>query len=308
MIPAMTMAAPPRRARSRRTFVGALAVACAALLTTARAQDAQPTAEQILARLDAYFDTYRPALGQLVAEERLVQYVARGTGSGVNAIRVTREIHSDVAFIDLPGNAGWLGFRDVRTVSNKNVRLPGPSLAEVLLRSGEDKFEQARALLLNGARHNLGEARTTNLPTLPLELLQQRHRFRYDVRIEGYDKVEGRRTAMVVLDEESTPSLIRRGDGGDLMARVVGWVEADSGQLWRAEVRLEDPRLIFAKRHRPTTLRVHFKMHKELGVIVPDKMEEWFFDSVHGDGFGEGRYKNFRRFDTVTRLVPPPAS
>lgn len=285
-------------AGSRVLAVPALA---AALCTGLGAvQPAEPTAEQILARLDAYFDEYRPQLGRLVAEERLVQYVAR------KAIRVTREIHSDVAFIDLPADAGWLGFRDVRTVSNKSVREPGPSLAEVLMKSGEAKFEQARALLLAGARHNLGEPRTTNLPTLPLELLRHRHRFRYDVRIEGYDKAEGRRTAMVVLDEESTPSLIRRGDGGDLMTRVVGWIEPDSGQLWRAEVRLEDPRLIFAKRHRPTTVRVHFKLHKELGVIVPDKMEEWFFDSVHGDGFGEGRYRNFRRFDTAARIVPPP--
>lgn len=289
---------------ARRDLAGTLILVMLPCLTPA--QEASPTAEQVLARLDAYFDTYRPELGRLVAEERLVQYVARGTGSGVNAIRITREIHSDVAFIDLPGDAGWLGFRDVRTVSNKNVREPGPSLAEVLLQSGEDKFRQAQALLLAGARHNLGEARTTNLPTVPLELLRHRHRWRYDLRIEGYDRVEGRRTAMVVLDEESTPSLIRRGDGGDLMARVVGWVEPDSGRLWRAEVRLDDPRLIFAKRHRPTTLRVHFKLHKELGVIVPDRMEEWFFDSVHGDGFGEGRYRNFRHVDTATRVVPPP--
>ena len=180
-------------------------------------------------------------------------------GLGVNAIRVTREIHSEVAFIDLPGEAGWLGFRDVRTVSGKNVRAPGPTLAEVLLRSGEDDFTQARALLLAGARHNLGEPRTTNLPTVPLEFLRARHRWRYDIRIEGYDKVEGQRTAMVVLTEGSTPSMVRRGDGGDLMARVVGWIEPDTGRLWRAEVRLEDPRLIFAERHRPTTLRVHFK-------------------------------------------------
>ena len=301
-----TRESQPCLARRRPSSLTAVVIASVCLLAAGRAQEAPPTAEQVLARMDAYFDDYRPALGRLVAEERLVQYAARGTGSGVNAIRITREINSDVAFIDLPGDAGWLGFRDVRTVSNKNVREPGPSLAEVLLRSGEDRLEQARALLLAGARHNLGEPRTTNLPTVPLELLQQRHRFRYDVRIEGYDKVEGRRTAMVVLDEQSTPSVVRRGDGGDLMARVVGWVEPDSGQLWRAEVRLEDPRLIFAQRHRPTTLRVHFKLHKELGLIVPDRMDEWFYDSVHGDGFGEGRYKNFRRFDITTRIVPPP--
>ena len=286
----------------RRVLAGC-GLALAVSLGLDAEQKAPPTAEQVLSRLDAYFETYHVALGVMVADERLVQYVARGTGSGVNAIRVTREIHSEVAFIDLPGEAGWLGFRDVRTVSGKNVRAPGPTLAEVLLRSDEDDFTQARALLLAGARHNLGEARTTNLPTVPLELMRARHRWRYDIRIEGYDKVEGQRTAMVVLTEGSTPSIVRRGDGGDLMARVVGWIEPETGRLWRAEVRLEDPRLIFAERHRPTTLRVHFKANKDHGLIVPDRMEEWFYDSVRGDGFGEARYRNFRKFDTAARLV-----
>jgi hypothetical protein len=270
-------------------------------------QNAEPAALEVLARLDSYFESYHVALGQLVADERLVQNVARGTGSGVNAIRLTREIRSEVAFLDLPGGAGWLGFRDVQRVSGKNVRAPGPSLAEVLVRSGADNYQQARALLLAGARHNLGEPRTTNLPTLPLELLHQRHRWRYDIRLEAYERVEGRRTARVFLEERSTPSLVRRGDGGDLMARVVGWVEPDSGQLWRAEVRFEDPRIIFAERHAPTVVLVHFKANGPNGLIVPDRMEERFFDSVHGIGDGESRYRNYRRFETAARVLPPPA-
>ena len=287
----------------RRVLAGC-GLALAVSLGLDAEQKAAPTAEQVLSKLDAYFETYHVALGVMVADERLVQYVARGTGSGVNAIRVTREIHSEVAFIDLPGEAGWLGFRDVRTVSGKNVRAPGPTLAEVLLRSGEDDFTQARALLLAGAKHNLGEARTTNLPTVPLELMRARHRWRYDIRIEGYDKVEGQRTAMVRADR-GRHALDRpaRRTAAILMARVVGWIEPETGRLWRAEVRLDDPRLIFAERHRPTTLRVHFKANKDHGLIVPDRMEEWFYDSVRGDGFGEARYRNFRKFDTAVRLV-----
>ena len=269
-------------------------------------QNAEPAALEVLARLDAYFQRYHVELSAMIADERLVQNVARGSGSGVNAIRITREIRSEVAFVDLPGGAGWLGFRDVRTVSGKNVRTPGPSLAEVLVRSGVDNYQQARALLLAGSRHNLGEPRTTNLPTLPLELLHHRHRWRYDVRIEAYERVEGRRTARVFLEEQATPTLVRRGDGGDLLSRVVGWVEPDTGQLWRAEVRFEDPRLIFAERHAPTIVRVHFKANGPNGLIVPDRMEERFFDSVHGNGDGESRYANYRRFETAARVVPPP--
>jgi hypothetical protein len=283
-----------------------MVVAGVVLLTTGRAQQTNPTAGQVLARLDAYVETYHVELSAMVADERLVQNVARGTGSGVNAIRLTREIRSEVAFIDLPGGAGWLGFRDVRTVSGKDVRAPGPSLAEVLVRSGADNYQQARALLLAGARHNLGEPRTTNLPTLPLELLSQRNRWRYDIRIQAYERVERLRTARVLLEERSTPSLVRRGDGGDLMARVVAWVEPDTGQLWRAEVLLEDPRLIFAARHAPTVVRVHFKANGPNGLIVPDRMEEEFFDSVHGEGDGQSRYGNYRRFQTAVRVLPPP--
>jgi len=292
--------------RSRLIVACSLALALAHGEGLEAGQNAEAAALEMLARLDAYFATYQAELGQLVADERLVQNVARGTGSGVNAIRLTREIRSEVAFVDLPGGAGWLGFRDVQMVSGKNVRAPGPSLAEVLVRSGADNYQQARALLLAGARHNLGEPRTTNLPTLPLELLHQRHRWRYDIRLEAYERVEGRRTARVLLEERSTPSVVRRGDGGDLMTRVVGWVEPATGQLWRAEVRLEDPRLIFAERHAPTVVRVHFKAGGPSGLIVPDRMEEEFFDSVHGKGDGQSRYSNYRRFQTAARVLPPP--
>jgi len=286
-------------------IIGVLAISSG---QTIASQD-QPTAEQLLARLDVYFETYHDTLGRLVADERLVQEVggsASRRASGVNAIKMTQDIRSDVAFIELPGGNGWLGFRDVRTVNGRQVRAAGPSLAELLLKGNADDYQQARALLLASARHNLGDPRTTNLPTLPLELLHHRHRWRYDARIEGNDRVEGRRTTMVVLTERSTPSLIRRGDGGDLMTRVVGWIEPDSGQLWRAEVRLEDPRIIFAERHAAPTLRVNFGLHKALGVIVPTRMEEQFFDSVHSSGVGNARYDNFRRFETDARLVPPP--
>jgi hypothetical protein len=293
---------------SRHAAAAALVVLVLSAPVTARSQE-RASAEQLLAKLDAYFETYHRELGQFVADERLVQEVggpasaesARGHSSGVNAIKITRDIRSDVAFLDLPANAGWLGFRDVRTVNGRDVRTPGPTLAEALARGVSDNFQQARALLLASARHNLGDPRTTNLPTLPLEFLRDRHRWRYDVRVEGYDRVEGHRVAMVVLNERSTPTIVRRGDGGDLMARVVGWIEPENGRLWRAEVRFEDPRIIFAERHRPATLRVHFKLHAQLGLLVPDHMEEWFFDSVRGSGISNGRYRNFRRPDAAAR-------
>ena len=105
-------------------------------------EQGEPTAEQVLARPRRLLrELPTPRSSALVADERLVQYAARGSGSGVNAIRMTREIRSEVAFLrsrraTRDGSASATCAR----VSAKNVRAPGPSLAEVLMRSGEDEY------------------------------------------------------------------------------------------------------------------------------------------------------------------------
>ncbi len=272
----------------------------------AAAQVASPASE-ILARLDTYFETYHRALGRLVADERLVQTVGGAHTGDITGrrqpLKLTREIRSEVAFVDLPGQAGWLGFRDVLTVSGRRVRGSGPSLADILS-GGAAGYDQARALLLASAQHNLGAPRTTNLPNLPLEMLHVRNRWRYDTYIEGADPVGGHPTTIVVLDEKASPTMIQRPDGGDIVAGVRAWIEADTGRLWRAEVRLTDSRIIFAERHPPVQMRVDFVAHDELGLLVPDRMTESFY--VHGTtlGRGEARYSNFRRFTTGARVVP----
>lgn len=262
-------------------------------------QPGEPTVGDVLANFDAYIETYHVALGELVADERMVQ-----RAEGMQSLRATREIRSEVAFIDLPGSAGWLGFRDVLTVSSKPVRKPGPSLAEALIKGQAGDYAQARALLLASAMHNLGEPRTTNLPNLPLELLHQRNRWRYDTWLHGSGRIEGHQVIALVLDEKSSPSLIQRPEGGDIPARVTAWVEPDSGRLWRAHVRLTDARVIFAERHRPVDLQVDFAEHRELGLLLPDRMRETFYAGTRGNGTSDARYTNFRRFSTTARVVP----
>ncbi len=272
----------------------------------AQAPGATPV-ETHLARLDAYFESYHDALGQLVADERLVQSMGGADSGSVTGrsqpLKVTREIRSEVAFIDLPGNAGWLGLRDVITVSGRRVRSAGPSLAEILS-SGAGAHDQARALLAESARHNLGEPRTTNLPNVPLELLHQRNRWRYESRVDGHERIEGHQTALVVLDEKASPTIIQRPEGGDIVARVAAWIELETGRLWRVQLRLTDGRLSFARRHPPVEMMVEFVEHEKLGLLVPDRMTETFYAATRGAGRGEARYSNFRRFGTAARVVP----
>jgi hypothetical protein len=272
----------------------------------------QPAAvEPVLAALDRYFSVYRDALGKLVAEERMVQQTGGrqlvAPNSAVQPIARTREIVSDVAFVDLPGNAGWLGYRDTKTVGGKAVPRSGPSLVEALMAGGASGPDQARALLLASARHNLGAPRTTNLPSLPLELLQQRNRARFRTTLEHRDRVAGHDAAVVLFEETATPTLIQRPEGGDVFATVRAWIEPGNGRLWRAHVRLLDARVKAANNFRryPATVEVWFEEEVNLGLLVPSRMDEEFYAENHGAGRSEARYRKYRRFSTTAKILPP---
>ena len=83
-------------------------------------------------------------------------------------------VRSEVAFIALPGSAGWMGFRRVLKVDKADVEDKQETLLSVLAGGSHDDYVKARAMLADSARYNLGSPRTTNLPNLPLEVLHPR--------------------------------------------------------------------------------------------------------------------------------------
>ena len=88
-------------------------LAAAALAITMLAQ--APTATELRARLKAYLTDYEPKLSELIADEVMIQQNVRGTrtaGGGIGPPEF-RTIRSEVAFIALPGEVGWMGFRRV---------------------------------------------------------------------------------------------------------------------------------------------------------------------------------------------------
>ena len=109
-------------------------------------------------RLDKYLFDYEPQLSSVVADERMTQRdgASRYANSQTAEPTRNREIISEVAFIGLPGGAGWLGFRRVVNVNGKTLADAGPSLAVLLTDGASDDYDQARLLLTESARHNLG--------------------------------------------------------------------------------------------------------------------------------------------------------
>ena len=221
-------------------------------------------------RLDAYLLKYEPELSTLVAEELMIQRDAPGRGAAVTAAPDTkhRRINSDVAFIGLPGELGlaWLPARDQGERQDHCRRRAAARRAAH--RRCVDDYDQARLLLQESARHNLGSPRTTNLPNLPLEFLHPRNRHRLHQRIDAVEKIRGIETTLLVLQEHSTPTIIQRPEGGDMQSLVRAWVETKTGRLIRGEVRTRDARLgVLAPFD--NVIRVDFRPDPKLGILVP---------------------------------------
>ncbi|MBY0496897.1 MAG: hypothetical protein K2Y23_22025 [Cyanobacteria bacterium] len=260
-----------------------------------------------LARLDAYLLAYEPKLSELIADETFVQEVnlpreqlywpreARSPGPS----RVRRSIKSEVAFIALPENAGWLGFRHVTSVDGRVVPKGKASLITALQTNGHDA---ARALLSASAEYNLGLPRTTNLPNLPLEFLGVRNRRRFNVTLDGREKIQGTKTLRIALVERFTPTLIRNPiSNADMPSVVRAWINEKNGQLLRAEVKT------FASleaKEPENSIVVDFEPNAALGMLVPVRMREAFPVERPRLGSGVANYSNFRRFQTSARIIP----
>ena len=262
-------------------------------------------AEVLRARLHAYLTDYQPKLSALIADEVMVQQNVHGPKpTGGAGPRQFRTIRSEVAFIALPGDQQWLGFRRVNKVGNDAVDAQASSLATVLAAGDQDDYAKAKAMLAESARHNLGSPRTTNLPNLPLEFLHPRHAARFSVQEDGEERVEGRRTVRLVFVEQATPTLITAQDSASMRSVVTAWIERDSGRLWRADVITRDPaKGQWAFDH---VVSVRFRAQPKLGLLVPANMLEQFFAGENRLGTSDASYTNYRRFQTSARIVPQP--
>lgn len=281
-----------------------IAAALFGVILAAQADDAGAIRD----RLDAYLLDYEPKLSALVAEERMSQRDAPNaemirSGSHQGTIGSNhRSMVSEVAFISLPGQVGWLGFRRVTKVNGKDLNDKGTPLATLLADGGNDDLDQARLLLADSASANLGSPRTTNLPNLPLEFLHPRNRHRLSQRIDGTETIRGAKVTRVVFQEQSTPTIIQRPEGGDMQSHVTAWIETTTGRLLRAQVLTRDARL--GLQRFDAMVSVDFRMDEKLGLLVPYEMKEEFFAGRFREGTGTARYSNYRQFKTGARIVP----
>jgi hypothetical protein len=255
----------------------------------------QPATNEILDLFDRYLPRYEQQLSTLVADEDFQQQIDHASHN----LRARRRLLSDVAFLRLPGQQDWLAHRSVREVDGRPVGTGRLRLTDLLAQARADDLQRARAIVEESSALNLGNPRTINVPTLPLELLHASHRHLFDITVDGEQQEDGRRLARLLFRERSPGAIVRSTQGDYVRAGVLAWIDIDTGELLKADATLNPS----TESGRATRVRVEFRYDPALKLLVPARMEEWF-PAAAGNGRGEARYSNFRRFTTGARVVP----
>ncbi len=289
----MNAVARPRRSFRHRVVAVAAGYAVWALVVPPiGAQVAHAASADVIERMHAYLDAYEPLLSALVADEVFDQRHQFRPG-----FAKLRRLESEIGFLRLPGGGPWLAQRSVQTIDGAAVPGGAVNLEAILAMTGDDRFVRARAVAEGNARHNLGHARTMNVPTLPLELLSRRHTTHFDIAVER--RATGRGTALLVVREHEPGQVIAHDAGRFNRTAVRAWIRADDGALLRADVTVYAP----SGGTEPDRIRVDFRADATLGMLVPDRLEERYW--WNGEGRGTAVYRRYRRFQTAGRVLPP---
>lgn len=281
------------------------------LAVSARAQ----AADEVLARARDYVATYERAFVNLLAEERSTQELrepgvlsgmpgqTRGgagmSGGGMpmmeqpaSSERTTRRrLRANYLVIRADTGLGWVPFRDVVEVDGKGVGEREQRLVELLSGDGPADLARARNLMVEGARHDLGEvARTFNIPVLGLLFLHPDRAEATTFTRRGQERVAGRRALVYAFEEPGRPSLVRGPGDQDLPSSGRVWVDETSGTILKTEhiVQAWDVTAV---------VTVQYRQDNRLDMWLPERMdEEYRWSSNKGRTLRvSARYSDYRR-------------
>lgn len=279
----------------RRLITATLIVLLTSAAAMPRAQQ-QPSLRQVLQRLDAYLQSYESLFEALVADERYVQRVeSRFRNARVDDS--SRTLRSDYALARSPGGHAWTGFRDTYQVDGEPVRDREDRLMALLADGSAELARQALRISRENARFNLGEdvvARTINVPTVALDLIHPRNRWRYSIEKRGEETLLGVRAWVVSFREHSRRTILRTPQGRDRASRVSVWLDPETGAVLRTDLTWSGAPEGY--------IAVHYRHDDRLGALVPETMLEEY-RGAKGLVTGEATYTNYRRFSTSARIV-----
>jgi len=257
---------------------------------------AQSTPPELLTRVAAYVQEFYRSFGSVVAEENYEQTIRRAPGANGTFVQrggggpTTTTLVSDFLMVQVPGQ-GWLPFRDVFERDGQQVRDREERLAKIFLSGSRASFEQARTIMDEGARYNIGNIqRNINAPTLVLTFLTDEQRGRFSFKL-GKPDDDG---AVIEFRETGRPTFVRTTNDRDLPVNGKLWVDEQTGTIRRTELDAVD-----------TTVEAHitvtYLQDPALGMWVPSRMEERYRRGRDtSEVRGMATYSKFRRFQVKT--------
>jgi hypothetical protein len=268
------------------------------LVLAATPARAQTDLQSVVSRASAFVEDFQKNFGLMVAEERYEQDVrlttnnillrGRGAGSTAPSRAVLR---SDFLLVRTP-DGRWMPFRDVFEHNGMPVRDRQDRLAKLFLEDTRDALDQARLIMEESARYNIGGniSRTINLPTMALDFLIEPHRPRFAFTDGGRDET-GR---IIVYKEQGRPTYIVTTNDRDLPVTGRYWVDEATGRVEKTELDAVD---VAVEAH----ITVTYRTDPASGAWVPGRMEERYVRRGDPNEVrGVATYSNFRRFRVET--------
>ena len=255
---------------------------------------AQVDLQTVLSRATAFVEAFQKEFGGMVAEERYEQDVRAVTtnillrGRLVPPARAV--LRSDFLLVRTPER--WMPFRDVFERNGMPVRDREDRLSKLFLEGSRNALDQARLLMEESARYNVGNvSRTINLPTMALDFLTEAYRPRFAFTDGGRDAT-GR--ILVFKETARNPTYISTTNNRDLPAAGRFWVEEDTGRVVKTELKAIDTAV-------EAQIIVTYQTDPLSGAWVPARMEERYIRRGDPNEVrGLATYSNFRRFKVET--------
>jgi hypothetical protein len=273
------------KSRIIRVSIAGLVVSLAAA-ATANTQTPAELAPLLSAAAD-YLAEYEQRSGAVVSLETYRQNVERGSN------RTARLLKSDMLVLSV-GSTGWLGFRDVFEVDGRPVRDHEERLYKLFLNPPADALAQARNILAESARYNIGQVtRNINIPTMALTYLKRENQTRSRFTDRGVETIEGIRTRVVSFTERALPRVITTSDGAPAIGRF--WIDPEQGRVVKTELTLSG--LVYL------VITVTYAPQARLDNLwLPVSMREMY---KRAGELTEGRatYSDFRRFNVDVSTI-----
>lgn len=301
---------------------------------------AEPSVNQVMARVGAYVAAYGEKTSVVVARETYTQSVSV---EGSPPLR-PRKLVAEFAIVRA-GGSGWTGFRDVVEVNGEPVRDRRDRLVS-LLTSTSPTVSEAMRIANESARFNVGPvARNFNTPTTAMFFFQPDSLSRFTFTAKGRKGGDKTPALEIAFKETRSPTFIMTRAGKDVPVDGTLWVNPADGTVLRTRLRLRNFADVESSPEQPATppqrpavnpnvptggrprdsvpemdvrrldssadVDVTYRRPAGIDLWLPATMVEFYEGPVYlrqrpviGRAVTRAAYTDFKQFDTATRIVP----